>query len=131
VAPEAGSRITADRLARAARPVLALALGLITWLALTPAGPELPGQTDKLAHAAAFLALAGLTDFAFPRHGFNWAKALPLLAYGLGIEVIQGFLPHRFASAADWLADALGLALYLLAVPLLRRLPLLRVRWAG
>ncbi len=108
---------------------LALVLVGIAWLALTPSAPTMPGQSDKLGHLLAFLTLAFLADFAFPRRGFDANKVLPLLGFGLGIELIQSTLPHRFGSVADLLADAAGLALYALLLPLLRRQPLLRRRW--
>lgn len=108
---------------------LAVALAGITWLALIPPDPSLPGQSDKLGHLLAFLTLAFLADFAFPRSGFGIGKFLPLLGYGLGLELLQSTLPHRIGSAADLLADAAGLALYVPLLPLLRRQPLLRGRW--
>ncbi len=116
-------------LTRLFRLGLTLALLLVTWLALTSSSPAMPGQSDKLGHLLAFLALAFLTDFAFPQRGFDAGKFLPLLGYGLGLELLQSTLPHRFGSAADLLADAAGLALYALLLPLLRRQPLLRGRW--
>ncbi len=108
---------------------LVLALLLATWLALTPSAPSMPGQSDKLGHLLAFLALAFLADFSFPQRGFDAGKFLPLLGYGLVLELLQSTLPHRYASMADLLADAAGLALYALLLPLLRRQPLLRGRW--
>ncbi len=108
---------------------LTLALLLVTWLALTSSSPAMPGQSDKLGHLLAFLALAFLADFAFPQRGFDAGKFLPLLGYGLGLELLQSTLPHRYGSVADLLVDAAGLALYALLLPLLRRQPLLRSRW--
>jgi VanZ family protein len=113
----------------AARLGLIAALAAVTWLSLGSAPLPLPGHSDKLAHACAFLGLGWLADFAFPGRPYGMAKILPLLAYGLGIELAQAFQPGRVASAADWLADAAGLALYPLAVPLLRRVPIVRRRW--
>lgn len=107
-----------------------LALLLATWLAVTSSSPAMPGQSDKLAHLLAFLAFAFLADFAFPRRSFDAVKFLPLLGYGLGLELLQSVLPHRDGSVADLLADAAGLALYALLLPLLRRQPLLRGRWS-
>jgi VanZ family protein len=105
-----------------ARIALALSLCVISWLALSPGSPAMPGQTDKLAHLAAFAALALLTDQAFPRHPFAGAKVLPLLAYGAALELIQSTLPYRFGSVADFAADAIGvLFYYLLLRPLLSR----------
>ncbi len=95
-----------------ARFALALALIVISWLALTPSSPPMPGQTDKLAHLAAFLLLALLADRAFVRRGFDYLVILPLIAYGGALELIQGMLPYRFGSWADLAADAAGVLLY-------------------
>jgi len=103
------------------RLLLVLALLLVTWLALTPSLPALPGQSDKLGHLLAFFGLAFLADFSFPKRGFDAAKYLPLLTYGLVIELLQSTLPSRFGSVADLLADGAGLALYVLLLRLLPR----------
>jgi VanZ family protein len=106
-----------------ARIALALSLCVISWLALSPGSPAMPGQTDKLAHLAAFATLALLADGAFPLRPFGWAKILPLLAYGAALELIQTTLPYRFGSVADFAADAAGILIHgLLLRPLLHRL---------
>lgn len=84
---------------------------------------------DKVGHAAAFLCLGFLFDFASPRKHWGLGKLLPLLAYGLLIEVVQYFLPYRTFSLWDLAADGLGLMLYPLAFPLLKRTPGLAPRW--
>jgi len=84
---------------------------------------------DKLGHSAAFLTLALLLDFAWPRRAWGAAKLLPLFAYGLLIEIVQYFLPYRTFSLWDLAADTLGLLAYPLLFPLLRRLPGLALRW--
>lgn len=118
-----------DSLIRRYRLGLAAALILITWGSLTGDAPPMPGHSDKLAHALAFLLLAGLADFAFPARRYDWRKVAPLLAYGLGIELAQTLLSHRVGSAADLLADATGLACYPLITPLLRKITPFRQRW--
>lgn len=84
---------------------------------------------DKLGHSTAFLSLAFLLDFASPRADWGVRKLLPLLAYGLFIEVVQYFLPYRTASLLDLAADGLGLLLYSPTLPLLKRIPGLALRW--
>lgn len=84
---------------------------------------------DKFEHVAAFLSLAFLLDFAWPHRAWGPGKLLPLLAYGLVIECVQYFLPHREFSLWDLAADTLGLALYWLLLPLCKRTPGLAVRW--
>lgn len=87
-------------------------------LAQPPALPGDPG--DKLLHVLAFLALAGLAAFAYPR--------LPLIMifiglafFGAGIEAVQA-IPAlgREASWMDWLADLGAAAVVLLAVGAIR-----------
>jgi VanZ family protein len=112
-----------------ARIALVAAVAAITWLALTAAQPAMPSGGDKLAHAAAFLTLALLADFAFPAAGFGTPKVLSLLAFGLALELLQATLEHREGSVTDWVADVAGIAGYRLLIPLLRRLPGTRRRW--
>ncbi len=101
------------------RTALIAALLGIGYLAASPITfPVVSSINDKVQHLAAFLLLALLSDFAFPRRAWNWRKYLPLLSYGLVLEIFQHFLPFRFFSVADLAADAIGLALY----PILRRL---------
>jgi len=114
------------------RLLLILALLVVTYLAAAPAHypPLLHQITDKLQHLLAFYGLALLTDFAFRQGGFGLNKALPLLGYGLFIEVLQSFIAYRDFSLWDLAADATGLALYGASVPLLRRVPVLTTRWS-
>jgi VanZ family protein len=100
------------------RITLALTLLGISYLATMPTAVVLPESNDKLNHLAAFLVLAYLIDGAFPRQPWNWRKFTLLLAYGALLECIQYFLPNRYFSLADLLADAVGLVLY----PVLRTL---------
>lgn len=111
------------------RAALLLALVTGTWLAVMPvAGTPLESVNDKLQHLLAFLLLALLLDLSLPgARPAYWAWKLPLLAgYGLLIECVQYFLPHRSFSLLDLAVDLLGLALYGLVRPALRRLPGLR-----
>jgi VanZ family protein len=84
---------------------------------------------DKIEHSAAFLFLAFLLDFAWPRQAWGQRKWLPLLGYGLLIELVQYFIPYREFSLWDLAADALGLLAYPLFFPLLKRIPSLAQRW--
>jgi VanZ family protein len=107
-------------LARVPRALWALAFvsacGLMLLLLLMPI--TIKTQTfehlDKLEHAGAFAALMVLGSLAWPRHLFR--VAVGLLIYGGLTEVLQGTLTStRSASAADWVADALGVGVgYLL-----------------
>jgi VanZ family protein len=92
--------------------------------------PVVATINDKAAHIFAFFVLALLLDFSFPATGFHTRKVLSLLGYGLAIEIVQYFLPYRTFSLLDLAADGIGLFLYRAMIPLLRKLPLLKDRWA-
>lgn len=118
--------------------VLVFRLGLIAALLLAThlmtiplEGIPIGSVNDKLSHVIGFGGLAFLLDFSFPepRYRFWLHKALPLLLYGFAIECVQYFLPHRRFSLLDLVADAVGIALYFAALPLVRHMPLLRRRW--
>ena len=103
----------AARMTRAShlwRLAFAAALIGILVLALWPSGQGADWfpQADKLRHALAFIALWAIGRRAGLRP--SWALALGLVAFGIGIEVAQSFTPDREPSAADVLADALGIA---------------------
>ncbi len=85
---------------------------------------------DKLSHAIAFMMLSLFVDFSFPRSKFSLMKIYPIVAYGILIECIQYFLPYRSFSLLDIVGDTAGVILYLVSLPLLKQLPVLRQRWA-
>ena len=106
------------------------ALIITTYLTMTSVEYSVAQKiSDKLSHAAAFFALSLLLDFSFPASKFDWKKYLPLLFYGIMIECIQYFLPYRSFSLLDMLADALGIATYVIIFPLLIYVPELKKRW--
>ncbi|MBC2716985.1 MAG: VanZ family protein [Desulfobacteraceae bacterium] len=101
---------------------LAVAVSGILILATTPLSyPVVSGINDKLSHIFAFFVLSLLADFSFPDKKFNLYIILPLMAYGLMIEGIQYFLPYRMFSLFDVAADAMGLVLYRISFPLLKK----------
>jgi VanZ family protein len=109
------------------RGALVGALIMITYLAFTPLDiPVVASLNDKFSHVAAFLCLAFLSDFSWPDSKWNRAKFGLLACYGLFIEIVQNFLPHRLFSLLDLAADILGLALYALILPGLMRSNLLK-----
>ncbi|MEN8180501.1 MAG: VanZ family protein [Pseudomonadota bacterium] len=107
--------------ARLTQVVLVVALLLTIYLATTPLEyPVISDINDKLQHIFAFFTLAFLADHAFPKHIWNWRKFIPLLGYGLILEIIQYTIPGRFFSLLDLGADALGLLVYTIFLSLLR-----------
>ena len=110
-----------------------LVLSLLLIIYLTTADLEHPVMTsvnDKFGHILAFVILAFLLDFSFPASSYNLSKILPLLAYGILIEIVQYFLPYRMFSLLDMLADAGGLVIYAMFIPMLKHIPILRLRWS-
>ena len=69
---------------------------------------------DKLIHVVVFFGFAFLLDLASSRKPFWLWKGLPLLAYGVGIEVLQYFAPFRSFSIMDMVADFAGILIYFL-----------------
>jgi hypothetical protein len=107
-------------------------VGVLVMATIRPMGHSLVFQlNDKFLHFAAFYTCALLVDFSFPDSKFGLKKILPLLGYGLLIEVVQLQLGYRFFSSFDLLADAAGIVAYGLSLPLIRHLPILKGRWVG
>lgn len=108
---------TAPEQRRLWRMLFAALLVVITWLALVPDPPRaLTTGWDKSNHLLAFGSLAFAGVWALWQRPRQWIwLALALLAYGVGIEIAQHFLPPREADAMDVLADSAGIALGLLA----------------
>ena len=78
--------------------------------------------SDKLDHLFAFAVLAATGVLALRRQASSLlVVAALLLAYGGFIELAQMHIPGRYGDWGDVLADALGVALGIGVVPLLRR----------
>ena len=96
---------------------------VILWLALDRQPFILiPGfyDLDKLNHVFAFVTLALLLDYSFPFTEDFWRKWLPLLCFGVAIELLQLMSGYRYFEWGDIFADASGLAVYLLIRPRFR-----------
>jgi VanZ family protein len=83
---------------------------------------------DKLIHAFVFFAFSVLMDLASDRKPFWLWKGLPLLIYGILIEVMQYFTPDREFSYLDMLADLAGIVAYFFIKSLLVWLDSKRLR---
>jgi VanZ family protein len=77
--------------------------------------PPLPGQTDKLVHAAVYAVLGALVVRAarvtWPRWTAGRTVAMAMifcLLYGASDEFHQSFTPKRTPSLYDLLADTIG-----------------------
>ena len=93
------------------RGVLWTSLLLVAYLSLMPYdGHLLDNQRDKLAHLMVYAVLTVLAYLAYQRVAMLWLVAA-LLVYSVGLEVGQYFVPGRFLSLADVIANTLGLLL--------------------
>ncbi len=105
---------------RAFKMLLPLPLAMNVALFVLSNSPTLPIETpflhfDKLAHFGAYFVLCGLWILALswkhPPLRVSRLLGLALLltiGYGMLDEIHQLFVPNRFGSLADLLADALG-----------------------
>ncbi|MDD2781125.1 VanZ family protein [Sulfuricurvum sp.] len=88
------------------------ALISISVLAFLPDYNDLPrivSLSDLLNHAVAFSVLSILYTFAYSHTPKR--ITLTLIAYGVLIEVVQAFLPTRYPSFEDIIADSVGIFL--------------------
>ena len=107
--------------ARIAKVLLVLTIGIILWLALHPSPPIAGLQFDKFNHLAAFFVLALLAEYAFPSGKGEVLKLLPLLGFGMLIEMLQYWVGYRYFEWLDLIADASGIVLFWLVRGALRR----------
>ena len=77
------------------------------------AGPSSLAINDKVMHAAVFFCFAFLVDLVTSNTPYWKWKGIPLLAYGLFIEICQTLTPTRQFELADLAADAAGIIIYL------------------
>jgi len=90
--------------------VLLMVAGL--WVATMPISGALPKVNDKIMHMAVFFGFALLVDLTSARKPFWLWKGVPLLSYGLLIEVSQSFTTYRLFEWADIAADGMGIIIY-------------------
>ena len=96
--------------------------GLTSYLSLMPQEflPSGINIWDKLSHSIAFTALALSAAFGWPEKGFVRSVLIPLLLFGVLIEVIQYFIPGREFSLLDMLADAIGIIIVWVGIRVLQ-----------
>lgn len=82
---------------------------VIEYLALTPQNIEvLEGLWDKSNHFFAFFVLYILLGLAYSNLKI-WQKVFLLVLLGFQIEIFQYFIPGRFFSLLDVVADSIGI----------------------
>lgn len=73
---------------------------------------------DILQHLGAYAVLAGLAALGFQARRPWIVLAIPLIAYGGILELVQLAVPGRFASVWDLLANAAGVIVGIVAIRL-------------
>lgn len=117
------SRLRVPLLPRPVRvaAVAAVALFLLYASVVTPPSSGVPDRllgvgVDKWLHVAAYAGLAGTLGYARLTPGSRLGRRslavvfAATLAYGLGIELVQAFLPARAFALADVVANGVGAA---------------------
>ena len=67
--------------------------------------------SDKVQHLIAYFCMALAGGIAFPRRRSLMALGFGLAVLGIGLEFAQMFVPGRFASIGDGVANTLGVVL--------------------
>jgi VanZ family protein len=115
---------------------VAAVLGAIAYFSLFSAPPTVPGREpfwDKHLHFAAYAGLALSLAYATARvRDRPYLRAVVVfggaLAFGAGIELLQGALPNRYFGWGDLLANSLGAALVAVWFVVERRITYVRAK---
>lgn len=82
----------------------------IEYLATTTISiPVVENSWDKLNHFIAFFVLYILLSLSYPRFLTTLGKVVVLLLFAIQIEIIQYFIPNRYFSFLDIVADGIGI----------------------
>jgi len=90
-----------------------LLVSLVVVLSLVSLGPIVAGVTfnDKVAHVVIYAALMGWFSQLFRHDLTRLLLALGFTALGIGVEFLQGMVPHRQFELLDMLANSSGVLL--------------------
>ncbi|WP_167375052.1 VanZ family protein [Prosthecochloris sp. GSB1] len=117
------------RLAERTTLFLAAAAMVQEALSRTSVG-EVLQVSDKLLHVAAFYVLALLADLSFPERKYLVFNVAALFLFGVSIELLQRYVGiGRHVSVMDVVANALGITLFYLTRPALKRHPRIGRFW--
>jgi VanZ family protein len=119
---------------RIAWPLCGVAVIVLIYGSLAPAlAPPGAFQLDKLIHLVAYGGLAAVACLPCDRAKLGLTIAVMLIALGGMIEVAQSFVPGRFPSMGDFVANMIGVMLGVALSRLLRPslAPLRDLRPAG
>ena len=77
---------------------------------------------DKLLHALAFYVLALVADLSFPEKRYIVFNVTGLFVFGVSIELLQHYVAiGRHVSLVDVVANAVGISLFYLSRPALKK----------
>lgn len=103
------------------RLVIVLLMSIGLYVGTMPlSAPSLGGFNDKLIHLFVFFSFAMLMDLSTSRKPSWLWKGLPLLFYGVLIEVMQSMTAYRSFELADIAANMLGILAYFVIKKLLK-----------
>ncbi|MDW3094409.1 MAG: VanZ family protein [Gammaproteobacteria bacterium] len=104
------------------RIVFASMILLSMLLSLSSSGHGVPViWNDKLIHCISYFLLIMMFDFSWESSKQLLIKSVLILVYSGLIEYAQGFVPGRDTSLADIAANAIGVLLFIICVPVLKR----------
>ena len=87
-----------------------ISIGTVSYLSLIPTA-ELPFEfrwSDKLCHSLAYLWLSVLPFYGFTKAHRAVTAAFLMIPLGVGLEIIQAFVPERLFSLSDMIANSFG-----------------------
>jgi len=87
-----------------------ISICIVSWLSLAPR-VEFPLNfifSDKIFHSLAYLWLAVLPAFGFKQNRAAITASLSMILMGIGLEILQAFIPGRFSSVVDIIANCIG-----------------------
>mgnify|MGYP001485872050 CR=1 FL=1 len=83
----------------------------IALLSLLPPKSAVPvGEYDKISHLFAYMCLA-LNSFLLINSKKNFIGILVLICYGILIEFLQAYIPGRYPSFWDGVANSMGVVI--------------------
>ena len=92
-------------------------------LSLTPPITTMPlTLNDKIVHSAAYFSLMLACDFSWRSGKYLIIKALLVFVYSGLIEFAQDMVPGRHMSSYDLIANAVGIGVFLVLVPIFNKL---------
>jgi len=107
---------------RIAWPLCGLGVLVLIYGSLAPAlAPPSAFQLDKLIHLVVYGGLATVGCLPCDRVTRGLPVAIMLIVLGGGIEIAQSFVPGRFPSVGDFIANTIGVLLGISLSRLLRR----------